>query len=199
MRGSAHLLMSPGCLCALLLLLVLTGMQRRRDNTTRYDFRTRTLSWRVEWRFLVDPDHISSTTAVAAAIGLAPPTEQQQQQGPTTPARSAPTPINSSSSSSSSSPGCLLAVDSRVEESSVLCEVLCHHLVYRPGCGALLAALRPFRDMDPGEMVMLMRKEGCPVSRREGGRGRGGVGWGRKGALGAGPEGGRGRGQMGCQ
>jgi len=43
------------------------GMQKRRDNTTRYDFRSRNLSWRVEWRFMLDQEHNSSSTATATA------------------------------------------------------------------------------------------------------------------------------------
>lgn len=34
--------------------LVAPGMKKRKDNTTRYDGRSQTLSWRIEWRFQTD-------------------------------------------------------------------------------------------------------------------------------------------------
>jgi hypothetical protein len=62
-------------------------------------------------------------------------------------------------------------VDPQVDEGGVLAALLKAHLAYRPGGGARAALLREYAAVAPEQLVVLLRKEQCPVSAKEQGSG----------------------------
>jgi hypothetical protein len=144
------------------LLIMPPGMQRRQSNSTRYDYRNRKLTWRVEWRFpaaaavAVGSSGSSASTEQPAAAASAAPDDAAHP-----PPAAAP---NTSSSSSSSSGSSLSIIDGRVDEEALLCDVLGRHLQYQPGAGGQALLLRQHRQAGLEALTVVMRKERCPVS-----------------------------------
>jgi hypothetical protein len=147
------------------LLIMPPGMQRRQCNSTRYDYRNRKLTWRLQWRFpaaaavVGQSEQSSSSEQAAAATAVA--TAQSGPEAHPTSAVAAPNTISSSSSSGSS----LSIVDGRVDEEVLLCDVLGRHLQYQPGAGGQALLLRQHRQAGLEALAVVMRKEQCPVSR----------------------------------
>jgi hypothetical protein len=151
---------------------MVAGMQRRISNTTRFDFNSQRMRWRCEWRFLVEAE----AAAVAAAAEATAAAEAGGSDGAA--AASAPEPpdaatTTSASSSAGGSPAgsWVSVVDPQVDEGGVLAALLKAHLAYRPGGGARAALLREYSAVAPEQLVVLLRKEQCPVGywgRREG-------------------------------
>ncbi|KAK9809887.1 hypothetical protein WJX72_001076 [[Myrmecia] bisecta] len=86
------------------------GMQKRINNTSKYDRRGRKFLWRVDWQF------------VAAGVTIA---------------------------------------DQRVDEATVLSELLAPHLTLRPGQAVRHHQLRDYVAAGISELVVVMRKERC--------------------------------------
>jgi hypothetical protein len=127
------------------MLFVPTGMQRRQTNSTRYDPRSRKLFWRLEWRFTAAaaaPAAAAPDAAEAAAgatdAGALQQRQQQQQQVVT-------------------------VFDGKVDEETLLSTVLARHLDYRQGAGAQALQLREYREAGAEALIVLMKKERCPV------------------------------------
>lgn len=58
----------------------------------------------------------------------------------------------------------LTAVDGRVDEDTVLCDVLQRHLDFKTGAGSQAVRLQQYRQAGCQGLTVLMKKERCPVS-----------------------------------
>ncbi|KAL3784973.1 hypothetical protein ACHAW5_010425 [Stephanodiscus triporus] len=114
------------------LLRMPAGMQRRLSNTTKFNKRTGTITWKIELRF-----HVPRRTLAAA----------QDERA---------------SSSSSSSPPKILGVECEsVVESSTLSEELGRHLDVRPHNSATRSRLREFANAPRDALVLLVKRLPC--------------------------------------
>ncbi|MEW5302771.1 MAG: hypothetical protein WDW38_004117 [Sanguina aurantia] len=158
------------------LLLMPPGLHKRAANTTRYVHRKYSLMWRVEWVFdcsspslpTTSPAHCAPAQTAASLgpdsaanpPGSSSPTLQADPQSHTT----EPTTGGASASSPAAAATDVCVADERVNESSVLKELLQRHLTYTPGAGGVLLRLRDFMDAGVGACCVLMRKERTPAN-----------------------------------
>eukprot|EP00775_Hariotina_reticulata_P011174 gene11174-11324_t len=80
------------------------------------------------------------------------------------PSASAPEGAPAASGAAAAATG-LTAVDGRVDEDNALCDVLQHHLDFKPGAGSQAVRLQQYRQVGCQGLTVLMKKERCPVSR----------------------------------
>ncbi|KAI8475030.1 MAG: hypothetical protein J3K34DRAFT_488183, partial [Monoraphidium minutum] len=163
------------------LMIMPPGMQRRRESTTYYNFRSRKLQWRVEWVFPeADPEAAAAAQAAAAAAAAAAPAPQhhhpqrwQPQPAPRPAPGAAPGAAAAAAPAAAGGGGRgLVLVDARADEDQPLRKLLEAHLAYAPGAGggARRLALRAYADAaaaaggGAAALPVLMRREQCPAN-----------------------------------